>query len=120
MSSLPPLPAHRQAQLNQRLPEVEKLLDGFVTALRTDPKRDPDNLPDYHNTVVAMLMKSSRTIPNGAQMNRHMAALAFIILADTGWSPDDPNTAMPDLDDPAQPIRRPKRPRRLKRKGNTP
>lgn len=114
MSSLPPLPPELQAQLNQRLPEVEGMLDGFITALRSDPKRDPDNLPDYHNTVTTMLMQAERTIPDGAVMNRHMAALAFIILADTGWAPEDRTAGMPSLDDPAKPMRRPKRPRRFK------
>lgn len=116
MSSLPPLPANIQAQLNQRLPDIEDTLNVFITGLRSDPKRDPENLPDYHNTVTAMLIEAERAITNGAEWNRHMAALAFIILADTGWAPEDPNAAMPDLDDPTRPIRRPKRPRRLKRK----
>jgi hypothetical protein len=115
MSSLPPLPPELQAQLNQRLPEVEGLLDGFITALRSDPKRDPDNLPDYHNTVVAMMLQAEKGIPDGVAMNRHMAALAFIILADTGWAPEDRTAELPPLEDPTKPMRRPKRPRRRRR-----
>lgn len=114
MSSLPPLPPKLQAQLNQRFPDIVHTLDSWVTGLRVDPKRDRDNLPDYHNTVAAMMIRAEREIPDGAELNRHMAALAFIILADTGWSPEDPNAGMPPLEDPTKPMRRPKRPRRPK------
>jgi hypothetical protein len=116
MSSLPPLPPDVQARINQRFNDVEQFLDAFVRGIRVDPKRDPNNLPDYHNTVVAMILKAQQTIPDGAAMNRHMAALAFIILADTGWTPDNPSDDMPPLDDPTKPTRRPKRIRRPKGK----
>lgn len=114
MSSLPPLPPEVQAKLNQQFPEIVAALDTFVTALRSDPKRDPHNLPDYHNTVTAMLMQAEREA--GADFHRALAALAFIQLADSGWTPPDPNENMPDLDDPTTTGRgRPRRGRRWKR-----
>lgn len=118
MSSLPPLPPEVQAHLNQHFPKVVDTLDTFVTALRSDPKRDPSNLPDYHNTVVTMLLQVEKQDPEGgADTNRRLAALAFIQLADSGWTPPDPNENMPDLDDPATTGRpRPRRRGRLKRR----
>lgn len=101
MSTLPPLPPAIQAKLNQKFPEVVNALDVFVTGLRSDPKRDPNNLPDYHNTVTAMLMQAERDPDCGPEFNRSLAALAFIALADSGWTPPDPTENMPDLDDPA-------------------
>lgn len=109
MSTLPPLPPDVQAELNQRLPVIENTLDGWIQGLRRDPKRDPNNLPDYHNTVAAMLIQAEKTIPGGAELNRHMAALAFIILADIGWVPEDRTEGLPPLEDRARPFRRPKR-----------
>lgn len=117
MSSLPPLPPEVQAGLNQKFPEIVAALDTFVTALRDDPKRDPHNLPDYHNTVAAMLYQAEGDPNGGPDFNRALAALAFIQLADSGWTPPDPNENMPDLDDPATTGRpRPRRRGRLKRR----
>ena len=112
MSTLPPLPPNIQAQLDQRLPDIERTLDAWIQGLRVDPKRDPNNLPDYHNTVAAMLIKAEQTIPGGPELNRHMAALAFIILADTGWAPENRDEDLPPIEDPARPFRRPKRTKR--------
>lgn len=112
MSTLPPLPPDVQAELDQRLPEIENTLNGFIKALRHDPKRDANNLPDYHNTVAAMLIQAEQTIPGGPELNRHMAALAFIILADTGWAPEDRTEGLPPLAEPPRPFRRPKRTKR--------
>lgn len=89
MSTLPPLPPELQAMLNQKFPEVMAALDTFVTALRSDPKRDPNNLPDYHNTVTTMLMESEGHPDIGPDLNRALAALAFIELADSGWKPPE-------------------------------
>lgn len=89
MSTLPPLPPEVQARLNQKFPEVVDTLDVFVTALRSDPKRDPNNLPDYHNTVVTMLLQAERNPDVGPEGNRALAALAFIELADSGWKPPE-------------------------------
>jgi hypothetical protein len=115
MSTLPPLPPEIQAKLNQTFPEVVDALDVFVTALRSDPKRDPDNLPDYHNTVTAMLLEAEQQ--NGADFNRALAALAFIELADAGWKPPERGD-IPGIDIEAKPRRRrgrlKRRPRRNK------
>lgn len=104
MSTLPPLPPDVQAMLNQKFPEVVDALDVFVTALRSDPKRDPTNLPDYHNTVTSMLMEAEGHPDGGPDFNRALAALAFIELADSGWKPPE-HADIPGIDTEPKPRR---------------
>lgn len=87
MSTLPPLPPEYQAKVDRNYREAVDLLSGFVAGLRRDPKRNPDDVADYHNTVYAMLVMAERDLRD-TTMTRTMCALACIIVADSGWAPD--------------------------------
>lgn len=109
MSSIPPLPPGWQAKADQNYAVAMKTLTAIVPMHRTDPKRNPDDNADYHNTVAAMLIQwDAEAMKSDGAAITSLCAAAMIELADSGWTGRDRAEAPPGIDTetPAKPRRR--------------
>jgi hypothetical protein len=106
VSTLPPLPPEVQAEADRNYADGLTMLGVAVAAAETDPKRDPDNDADYHNTIVAMHMKWTREMHDEGRGVYRMCAAAVIELNRLGWRH---STDLPGVDTEEPPKPKPRR-----------
>lgn len=86
MSTLPPLPPEWQAKVDQNYAGAIEMLAAMVSGARVDPKRNPADDADYHNTQVAMLKQWEKLMGDKkASGTRSALAAAVIALDALGW-----------------------------------
>jgi hypothetical protein len=103
VSTLPPLPPEWQAKVDQNYAGAVEMLTAMVSGARTDPKRNPADDADYHNTQVAMLHQWEKLMgDDNASGTRSALAAAVIALDALGWPESlanrgaiDPNQVTP-------------------------